>query len=81
MDFSATVEKEHFHLDLRTKTPSKNKPIKQQEFDIEMPLKEVEKKHILKTLKAYSFNKTRTAKALGISLRTLRNKINEYESK
>lgn len=36
----------------------------------------VEQAHILATLKAYGNNKTQAAKSLGISLRTLRNKIN-----
>jgi len=42
------------------------------------PLKEVEKLLIRETLKAHRFNKTRTAQALGISLRTLYRKIAEY---
>jgi two-component system response regulator AtoC len=42
------------------------------------PLKEVEKLLIRETLKAHRFNKTRTAQALGISLRTLYRKIEEY---
>jgi len=39
---------------------------------------ELEKKHILQTLKELSFNRTRAADLLGISIRTLRNKLNEY---
>lgn len=42
------------------------------------PLKEVEKLLIRETLRAHRFNKTRTAQALGISLRTLYRKIEEY---
>jgi two-component system response regulator AtoC len=41
-------------------------------------LKELEKKHILDTLVAYEQNRTQTAKALGISVRTLRNKLSSY---
>jgi len=33
---------------------------------------------ILKTLEAYRGNRSRTAKVLGISTRTLRNKLAEY---
>jgi two-component system response regulator AtoC len=40
-----------------------------------MTLAEVEKKLIFETLAAHKHNRTHTAKALGISLRTLRNKI------
>lgn len=42
------------------------------------PLREVEKLLIRETLRAHRFNKTRTAEALGISLRTLYRKIEEY---
>ncbi len=41
-------------------------------------LKELEKKLIIETLEALKNNKTKTAVALGISIRTLRNKLNEY---
>jgi DNA-binding NtrC family response regulator len=39
---------------------------------------ELEKKHIIQTLKEMNFNRTKTADLLGISIRTLRNKLNEY---
>ena len=39
---------------------------------------ELEKKHILQTLKELGFNRTKAAEQLGISIRTLRNKLNEY---
>ncbi len=39
---------------------------------------EVETKFIIETLKRHSGNRTHAAKTLGISLRTLRNKINEF---
>ena len=38
----------------------------------------MEKVLILETLKANGNNKTKAADMLGISIRTLRNKINEY---
>lgn len=44
-----------------------------------MPLHEMEKKLILKSLDETSGNRTRAAELLGISVRTLRNKINEYK--
>jgi DNA-binding NtrC family response regulator len=43
-----------------------------------IPLKEAEKNLILQTLQSTNFNKTKTAKLLGISRRTLHRKINEY---
>jgi len=43
-----------------------------------MPLREVEKRLILSTLEAEKNNRTRASEILGISVRTLRNKLNEY---
>ncbi len=42
------------------------------------PLEEIEKKVILKTLRMFNGNKTHTAKALKIGLRTLHRKLKEY---
>ncbi|HEC97898.1 MAG TPA: sigma-54-dependent Fis family transcriptional regulator [Nitrospirae bacterium] len=41
-------------------------------------IKEMEKDLILRTLSATNGNRTRTAECLGITVRTLRNKLNEY---
>lgn len=49
-------------------------------FEI-LTLRELEKRHILDALAIYGHNRTRTAKILGISVRTLRNKLNEYSRK
>ncbi|MEI6861340.1 MAG: sigma-54 dependent transcriptional regulator [Verrucomicrobiota bacterium] len=43
-----------------------------------LPLSEIEKKAILDTLVAAKGNRTQAADMLGISIRTLRNKLNEY---
>lgn len=43
-----------------------------------MTLHDVEKNLILKTLQENENNRTKTAELLGISVRTLRNKLNEY---
>lgn len=43
-----------------------------------LPLGEIEKKHILATLESTDGNRTQAAKLLGISIRTLRNKISAY---
>ena len=42
------------------------------------PLRDLETKFILETLRHHQGNRTHAAKTLGISLRTLRNKINEF---
>ncbi len=42
------------------------------------PMRDVETHFIIETLKSHNGNRTHAAKTLGISLRTLRNKINEF---
>jgi DNA-binding NtrC family response regulator len=53
--------------------------------DFELPpadltVHEMEKRLILATLKRYGNNRTRSAEVLDISIRTLRNKLNEYRA-
>ena len=50
------------------------------EIEVGMSMKEAEKRFIFKTLNETNGNKTHAAKTLGISIRTLRNKLNEYRS-
>jgi two-component system response regulator AtoC len=45
---------------------------------VELSLDDLEKKHILDALARHGENKTKAAKALGISLKTLRNKLKLY---
>lgn len=45
-----------------------------------LALEEIEKTHILRTLSFYEGNKTRAATALGITIKTLYNKLNRYEN-
>lgn len=63
------IEPEHIELNLQTK---------ELEFSIGQKLDEVERKYILQTLYFAHQNRTRAAEILGISIRTLRNKINQY---
>jgi DNA-binding NtrC family response regulator len=44
-----------------------------------MSVKEMERALIMETLQAMNGNRTQAAKVLGISLRTLRNKLREYQ--
>ncbi|MCC7442850.1 MAG: sigma-54-dependent Fis family transcriptional regulator [Bdellovibrionales bacterium] len=48
------------------------------EFSLNMPLDEVEKNHILRTLAYNQGNKTKTAHSLGITIKTLYNKLHRY---
>lgn len=68
-DSKSTIEPEHIELNIQTK---------QMEFSIGQKLDEVERKYILQTLYFVHQNRTRAAEILGISIRTLRNKINQY---
>lgn len=72
MNLNAQIESQDITLDL--KNPSKEVP----DLQPGTPLKELEKVHILNTLKSMQNNKSLTAKALGITTRTLRNKLKEY---
>jgi two-component system response regulator FlrC len=60
-----------------------NSPLYEPDDNIEnqgqKTLKEMEKKMIFHTLDETSGNRTNAAKILGISVRTLRNKLNEYK--
>ena len=64
-----TIEPEHIELTL---------PLPESTFSIGQKLDEVERKYILQTLYFVHQNRTKAAEILGISIRTLRNKINQY---
>lgn len=52
-------------------------------YELELPdglkLESLERIYILQTLQRYDHNRTKAADALGISIRTLRNKISQYK--
>lgn len=56
----------------------KETTVESEAVPIGMTLKELEKTLILKTLRAQENNRTKTAEILDISVRTLRNKLKEY---
>ena len=72
MNSSENLEASHLNLDpaapalLTVATPSL------------LTLADVEKEHILQTLSRFNHNRTRAAEALGINVRTLRNKLHQY---
>ena len=49
-------------------------------LDLTLSMRAMEKKIILATLEKFHFNRTHTARSLGIGIRTLQRKINEYSS-
>ncbi len=70
MNAELTLDKEHLHLEEFSK-PAQSSPKG-------TTLRELEKNLILETLSSLNNNKTKTAESLGISIRTLRNKLTEY---
>jgi two-component system response regulator HydG len=57
--------------------PSENN-LKVEDYNPEITLFELEKRYILKALRHFSGNKTRAASALGITIKTLYNKLHMY---
>lgn len=71
-----TISKEHIYIDaLAVSQEVERSP----RLPIGITLKELEKQLIIETLKAENQNRTRAAEVLDISVRTLRNKLKEYE--
>lgn len=67
------IEADHIHLDSNEAT--------QEDIQAGLTLAEMEKKLILQTLQLTASNKSQAARILGISIRTLRNKLNEYSQR
>lgn len=63
------IEPEHLHFKAMPLTV---------DFSVGARLEEIERKYILQTLYFVHQNRTKAAEILGISIRTLRNKINQY---
>ena len=79
LDFSTLIEKEHLLGDIISLSQEKENSFSSSFLSVGSTLAQTEKKLILATLKAKNNNKTLTAKTLGIHLRTLRNKLKEFE--
>jgi len=73
MHTQEVIEAEEIPLDVAPLCPVSNIPPG-------ATLKEVEKQWILETLEKEKQNRTRTAQVLGISIRTLRNKLRTYQT-
>ncbi len=72
LDFDPVIDSEHLYLD------SAPPQIPQKSVGTRMSLHALEKQLILETFEAEGQNRTKTASSLGISVRTLRNKLHEY---
>lgn len=73
---SDTLNVEEYISDMSTKKPTVHEGYLN--FFVGTPLADAQKEIILATLKHYSGNKRLTAEALGISLKTLYNRLKEY---
>lgn len=63
------------NLLLNAQTPQ----VRENRLPVGMSLQELEKQLIIETLRDNKYNRTHTAEILGISVRTLRNKLHEYQ--
>lgn len=84
LDLSKMIEQEHLYIEGSRVLSDAMRDLKEQEspeesLPVGMTLREVEKRLILKTLESQRDNRTKTAEVLGISIRTLRNKLHEYK--
>ncbi len=79
LDLGDKIYAEHLYLDTESIISSKKASVNVN-TGMTMTLAEMEKKMILETLASEKYNRTKTADKLGISLRTLRNKLKEYET-
>ncbi len=80
---SETIEPKDLLMETGTTCPETEMPTTMSQDAVPMPasLKEMEEKMIFHTLDQTEGNRTHAAKILGISVRTLRNKLNEYKEK
>ena len=68
------IEEKHLPLDILANEATSERS----GIEVGMTVREMEKQLILKTLEAHDGNRTSAADVLGISARTLRNKLHEY---
>ena len=82
MDQSSLIEADHLYIEsgrINSKPVEKAEGIGLKPF-VGLTLAELEKRLIIETLHAQQDNRTKTAEVLGISIRTLRNKLHDYRA-
>jgi two-component system response regulator AtoC len=79
LDFDAVIDHQQLYLD-SSPTPfvEKSAGVEKRKIPVGIKLHELEKQLILETFETQHQNRTKTAASLGISVRTLRNKLHEY---
>ena len=78
MDYDEKVAAEHLALGGSVVVPATPTPMDESQLPVGITLHELEKRLIIETLASQKNNRTKTAEVLGISIRTLRNKLHEY---
>lgn len=63
---------------LESKRVKSSKPFTLYSYDVDISLHELEKRYIQNAVKHFEGNKTQVAHALGITIKTLYNKLHEY---
>jgi len=81
MNTTLAIEPMDLALDFNKKANAKRaKAPAQNALPIGVSLRELEKRLIIETLQVHNNNREKTAKVLGISTKTLRNKLNAYDT-
>ncbi|MBN2327591.1 MAG: sigma-54-dependent Fis family transcriptional regulator [Candidatus Omnitrophica bacterium] len=75
----STIEVEHLPPEIHSLSPDAGRD-SAADIQAGMTVAEMERSLIMETLKMTNNNRTRAAEILGISIRTLRNKLNEYRT-
>lgn len=81
MDFDKNIEPEHLLIEAipaKKTAPESLQEGSRKDLPVGITLEALEKQFIEQTLCAQNQNRTKTAEVLGISIRTLRNKLQEY---
>jgi Nif-specific regulatory protein len=75
---SSIIEKDHLADSIQADRVEEKEEVVEERGYREMTLDELEREHICRTLEHLSGNKTKTAKVLGITVKTLYNKLHSY---
>ncbi len=81
MDNSKKISAEHLFLDSQKIAGPNQTQTQEIQLPIGLSLQEIEKRFIIETFLQQQNNRVKTAEILGISVRTLRNKLQEYNIK
>ena len=75
-----TIEVDHLPNSITRRSGQAGKPFQVSNFPQPLTLREIEMEVILQTLEKYNGDKPQTADELGIALKTLYNKLNQYQA-